>query len=51
MTWRMVSVEITVEMPSRLPKREESVLFPVPDVPASSTSMFLLDSKFFKKDR
>ena len=45
MTWRMVSVDMTVDMPRRLPRREERVLFPVPDVPASNTRMFLLDSK------
>jgi hypothetical protein len=43
-TWRMVSVDNTVEMPNLLPRREDSVDFPVPEVPASKTSIFLLDS-------
>lgn len=43
MTWRIVSVDNTVEMPSLLPRREDSVDFPVPEVPASKTSIFLLD--------
>ncbi len=43
----MVSVEITVDMPSLLPSREERVDFPVPEVPASNTRMFLLDSIHF----
>ena len=43
-TCRMVSVDITVEMPRRLPSKDERVLLPVPEVPASSTKIFLLDS-------
>lgn len=43
MTWRIVSVEITVEIPNLLPRRDDSVDFPVPEVPASKTSIFLLD--------
>jgi len=39
-----VSVDNTVEIPSLLPNREARVLFPVPDVPANSTKIFLLDS-------
>jgi len=31
------SVESTVEMPSRVPRSDASVLLPVPDVPASRT--------------
>jgi hypothetical protein len=45
MTWRIVSVDNTVEMPNLLPRREDSVDFPVPEVPASKTSIFLLDSR------
>ena len=41
----MVSVEITVEIPNRLPNKEANVLLPVPEVPANKTRMFLLDSK------
>ena len=44
MTWRIVSVESTVEIPNLLPRRDDSVDFPVPEVPASKTSIFLLDS-------
>ena len=44
-TCLMVSVESTVEIPSLLPSKEARVLFPVPDVPASKTRIFLLDSK------
>lgn len=44
MTWRIVSVESTVEIPKRLPSKDASVLFPVPEVPARRTKMFLLDS-------
>jgi hypothetical protein len=40
----MVSVDITVDIPRRLPNSDERVLFPVPDVPAKSTRIFLLDS-------
>jgi hypothetical protein len=45
MTCLIVSVEITVDIPSLLPNKEASVLFPVPDVPASNTRIFLFDSK------
>jgi len=51
MTCLIVSVDITVEIPSLLPKRDDRVLLPVPDVPASRTKMFLFDSielKIFK---
>jgi hypothetical protein len=43
-TWRIVSVDMTVEIPSLLPRREERVLLPVPEVPARRISMFLFDS-------
>ena len=45
-TWRIVSVDITVEIPSLLPSKDERVDFPVPDVPASNTKIFLFDSMF-----
>ena len=44
-TWRIVSVDKTVEIPNLLPRREDSVDLPVPEVPASKTSIFLLDSR------
>lgn len=40
----IVSVERTVEIPIRLPSKEAKVDFPVPDVPAKSIIIFLLDS-------
>jgi hypothetical protein len=49
-TCRMVSVDSTVEIPSLLPKSEARVLFPVPEVPASSTKILLLDSVFNDTD-
>ena len=51
MTCLIVSVDKTVEIPRRLPKSEERVLLPVPDVPASNINMFLLDSKKIKDFR
>jgi hypothetical protein len=44
MTCLIVSVDITVDIPRRLPNREDSVLFPVPEVPAKRTRIFLFDS-------
>ena len=44
-TWRMVSVDKTVEIPSLLSKREDKVLLTVPDVPANKIKIFLFDSK------
>jgi hypothetical protein len=49
-TCLIVSVEITVEIPNRLPKSEDRVLFPVPEVPAKRTKIFLLDSILIFKD-
>lgn len=40
----MVSVDSTVDIPSLLPKRLASVLFPVPDVPASNIMIFFFAS-------
>jgi hypothetical protein len=47
-TCLIVSVERTVDMPNRLPKSEDKVLLPVPEVPANKTKMFLFDSKCLK---
>lgn len=44
MTCLIVSVDKTVDIPSLLPNKEASVLLPVPEVPARSTRIFLLDS-------
>ena len=44
-TCLIVSVDMTVEIPSLLPNKDDSVDFPVPEVPASKTRMFLFDSK------
>jgi hypothetical protein len=44
-TCLIVSVDKTVEIPRRLPRSDDRVLLPVPDVPASNINMFLLDSK------
>ena len=41
----IVSVDMTVEIPSLLANSDANVLLPVPDVPASKTIMFLFDSK------
>lgn len=43
-TCLIVSVDKTVEIPNLLPNNEARVLFPVPDVPASKTRIFLFDS-------
>lgn len=43
-TCLIVSVEMTVEIPSLLPRRDANVLFPVPEVPARRIRMFLFDS-------
>jgi hypothetical protein len=46
-TCLIVSVDMTVDIPSLLPNKEERVDFPVPEVPASKTRIFLFDSKFY----